>query len=125
MVKTMELRATTHEISVIWIKPEFLPSEYTVRAQCRYLCMNSMTYISPTRHLLATALLTTISARPYSVCDITLKAHYNPASIDNGITKSIATTMTSKMLSASVLCMTWYGLFECAYFITDCGVIIY
>ena len=96
MVKNVSAAAGTHFIEIVWTPPKLLPMSYQVNVVCRLLC-NGKEY---KRERLEATPLDTIQTigklYPRSHCVYTLLAIYNPASVDDGITRTVLTLNASK-----------------------------
>ena len=95
MVKSISAKADADFIRIKWSAPKFLPDSYQVDVTCR-LMPNETEYILVNLNARPFATMLTIDKLfPGSLCVFTLLAIYNPASIDDGITRNIATLNSS------------------------------
>lgn len=81
---------------VEWEIPKFLPSWYQLKGWCSYDACRNARYTLPVQKLSSEKSSATVPVRPGSHCQITLIAVYNTASIDQGITRHVATPYKSK-----------------------------
>ena len=96
MIRNISAAAGTDFIDIIWSAPKLLPDSYKVNVTCR-LVYNGIEYVRV--RLVATPLDTIVTINnllPGSRCVFTLLAVYNPASIDDGITRTIFTLSSSE-----------------------------
>ena len=83
-----------------------------ITATCKYNCINSQIYfVNQTVLSPDETSFTFTGLAPGSQCDFTLKAVYNPASIDNGLSVTYTVLPTSKTLSFKHIYMC--NTFEC------------
>ena len=84
-------------IKVSWSPPKWRPFLFQLITSCRFSCQ-SQPYLSSDIHILANMRSSTVSnLHAGSVCEMTLFAFYNPASIDPGIILSAKTKSESKV----------------------------
>lgn len=96
MITSFNLQSGTRYILLTWTRPNLLPIHYKASAICNYIC-NVERNIHNTKTILATyeeAIFKYIP--PWSTCDITFTAVYNPASLDPGIHQLISTQSERK-----------------------------
>ena len=91
MVNNISTTAGDDFVHISWSQPKFLPTSYRVEITC-WLMHTETEYVfvklegSPFH-----TMFTMDKLFPESCCVFTLRAIYNPASIDDGITRAIST----------------------------------
>ena len=96
MIKNVSATAGANFIEIVWSTPKLLPMSYQVNVICRLL-YNDIEYKRVEFEAMPLdRVLTLPSLLPGSHCVFTLHAIYNPASIDNGITRTVFTLRSSK-----------------------------
>ena len=92
-------------IQAIWRKPVYLPTHFELSVKCRQEC-NDEIYLSMKLILRPNTTTQTVSGLvPRSQCCFTLKAVYNPASIDKGIKRTFTNSPSGKLLLE--MCDLW------------------
>ena len=91
MIKNVSTTAGADFIQMIWSKPKIAPDSYRVNIAC-WLMHTKTIYVRVTVEASPLDKMLTIDKLiPGSRCVITLHAIYNPASIDDGIARTIST----------------------------------
>ena len=91
MIKNVSATAGADFIQITWSEPKFLPASYRLDVTCWMMYANSE-YVCVRLELSPfVTILTLYKLFPESHCVFTLLAIYNPASFDDGITRSIYT----------------------------------
>ena len=95
MIKNVSVTAGADFIQMIWCTPKIAPSSYRVNVSC-WLMYTKTKYVRMTvEETPLDTMLTVDKLIPGSRCVITLYAIYNPASIDDGIARTISTLNSS------------------------------
>lgn len=95
MIKNLTTRVDTYALYLNWDRPQIVPAFYTTAGWCQVFG-SAIKFVQPRTNIPGTQTTTRLQVRPGSYCDITLRAQYNPASIDAGLTRHILTPTTSK-----------------------------
>ena len=85
MTKFEEFHHFENSIRAQWKKPHYSPMKWEIIATCKYECNDQIYLVNKTVLLPIETTLTFFGLASGSQCDFTLKAVYNPASIDEGI----------------------------------------
>ena len=110
MIKSLSVHPGVFSFGLAWKEPEFYPDDYQFIAGCRLFCARE-DYRSHDQSIPGSATtLRVIHLHPGSVCRVDLKAIYNPASIDAGLTQTFQTAFLSKycMYQKLLLSNLWY-----------------
>ena len=95
MIKNVTVRAGAHFIQMIWSKPKIAPASYRANVTC-WMMHTKTKYVWVTLEESPLDKMFTIDKLiPGTRCLITLRAIYNPASIDHGIVRTISTFSSS------------------------------
>ena len=96
MLNTLRVNSSTHNISLTWEHPYYLPLYYEQKAKCVHWCSDQWLF-TPKRTLSASLTSSVLlDLQPATQCIITFKAIYNPASLDPGIIKVVYTLSNSE-----------------------------
>lgn len=96
MIQEIIVTQLLYSIEVRWIPPIFKPLYLELRTSCRLSCSDRIYFMNETLIPPFHTWTTISDLRPNTVCTVRLKALYNPASIDSGMTKIVRTLSTSK-----------------------------
>lgn len=89
MVKELLVTIGHSVIALEWSKPRFLPSKYTLTYSCS-LRSTGRVYLQKKVELDKVSTVTMLeNIEPDSQCRIKLKANYNPAMLDSGISQYV------------------------------------
>ena len=96
MIKSLIVHPGIFSFGLSWQEPEFFPDHYQFITNCRLFCARTdYRYIDIPIPRTETT-LRVIDLSPGSVCRVNLKAVYNPASIDAGLTETLQTAFLRK-----------------------------
>lgn len=89
--------------AIRWNRPLYQPSHYEYSVSCKVQCAERH-YFSLVKEVLPSvhSSITVAELLPRSICEVTLIAVYNPASLDPGIALIATTTSRSKLLSMKI-----------------------
>ena len=94
-----EFQRFNNSIQACWKKIVHPPFKLEITATCKYDCTNDQIYLVNKTVLPPNETSFTFTGLvPGSVCDFTLKAVYNPASLDKGISATYMVLSASKIL---------------------------
>ena len=96
MTEFQEFRRFNNSIQVRWKEPEYRPTLYELALVCKYDYNDQINLMDKFTLLPQETTLTLTGLPASSECTFTLKAVYNPASIDAGISVSYSTLSPSK-----------------------------
>ena len=95
MIKNVSAKADADFNCIIWSAAKLLPASYQVNVTC-WLMPNETEYMWVNLNARPSDTMLTIDKlSPGSHCVFTLLSIYNPASIDDGITRTISTYSSS------------------------------
>ena len=96
MIKSLSFDPGIFSFGLSWQKPEFVPDHYQFIVHCQLFCAQTGYYHNDVPLPQIETSLRLCYLRPGSVCQVTVKAVYNPASIDPGLTETVRTAFLSK-----------------------------
>ena len=96
MINSLNLQPGIFSFGLSWQKPEFVPDHYQFTTHCQLVCASTEYYHNEVPVPAEETTLRVVELMPGSVCRVTLKAVYNPASIDKGLTGTVETSFLSK-----------------------------
>lgn len=92
-----EFKRFPNLIQARWKKLDYPAKKLVITATCKYDCSNSQIYLSRKELLTSNETTYTFTGLAHgSLCDFTLKAVYNPATLDKGITVTYLVLPASK-----------------------------
>ena len=92
-----EFKRFNNSLQAFWKIPTYIADHFQLSLQCKYVCKNNY-HLRDEVVLRSNVTSFTFSGlAPGIQCDFTLKAVYNPASIDGGIQVSYLTLPASKI----------------------------
>ena len=97
MTKFKEFKRFNNSLQAFWKFPKYVPDHFQLSIQCKYICKRSYDFYDKAVLPPSETTFTFSGLAPGSQCDFTLKAVYNPASIDHGIQVSYLTLPSSKI----------------------------
>ena len=95
-------------VVVTWPIPRFNPKLYTVDTECSYLQKSARSYKLDTVKARALTHRVIVRACPHCRCQVTLKAVYNQASLDQGISQTVVTAEEGELKHAVACVMSLY-----------------
>lgn len=96
MITQLKTRSGTNYTQLSWTPPRLLPDHYKLTIVCKHKC-NNKEYLRSTLKIFSNESVVRVDyLPPWSECDNTLTAVYNPSSLDPGILRTISTAIDSK-----------------------------